>query len=570
MSAADITILDTLALLDAPLREFADGIADDRYAVWLGAGISFSKLPGLKGVAEAVLEHVRQRIDPSDPGCAFKACLTDIMGLVALGDDQLAKIDFAAPVASWEPIELVRRQLVDRYSAMLDLFPANELPDYLVWSGIGVATRYADPATTPGPEHLGLAALVMEGVASECASANWDDLIEKAMKVVDGVASAVLQVRVLPNDVQDSLRRARLYKFHGCAALAAQDEATYRPKIVGRQSQIDGWAGKPENAVIATKLRDLAISKGTLMLGLSAQDTNIQQIFIDARLLLPASFPTHPPAVMVSENAVGPRQRSLLQNFYRDDYAGQPAAIHAASLVQAYARSLLPALWLFTLRAKLAALIDQAAPALPAGERDALRQGLTRLRDLAAGAADPADHEAFMLQALTSAGRSLRLFHRGRAPTAAEGVYTPLTAEGVTRSLAAPLLATEGLVELSLALGLIGHGEQAGHWTCATPDPAATKSGAVSLAGTIRTAEVFFAASANASAQLIASGHVAEDDDAVIVHSFPVPAKSARNPTGAPGRTGRLGLREFSVLSVADNAVSLDVLLQQFKTEMAL
>ena len=570
MAASDITILATLALLDAPLREFAEGLVDDRYAVWLGAGISFGKLPGLKGVAEAVLEHVRSRIDPGDPDCAFKTCLTEILGLVTLDDDQWSKVDFAAPVAGWEPKELIRKQLVDRYSGMLDLFPATEAPDYLVWSGIDVVGRYADPATMPGPEHLGLAALVMEGVASECASANWDNLIEKAIAIVDGHLSTVLQVRVLPSDVQDSVRRARLYKFHGCAALAGQDEATYRSKIVGRQSQIDGWAGKPENAVIATKLRDLAVSKKTLMLGLSVQDTNIQQVFIDARLLLPASFPTHPPAVMVSENQVGPRQRNLLQNFYRDDYAGQSGVIHAASLVQAYARSLLPALWLFTLCAKLAALIDRAVPALPPNERDLLRQSLTHLRDLAAGAADPADHEDFMMKALTSVGRSLRMFHRGRAPIAGEGIYTPLTDVGVARSVAAPNLATDGLVELSLALSLIGRGEQTGLWTCVAPDPTVTKSGAMSVTGAIRTSEVFFAASANASAQLIGSGHVAEDDDAVIVHSFPVPAKSARHPTSAPGRTGRLGLREFSVSSVADGAVSLDVLLQQFETELAL
>lgn len=569
-TAWNITILETLTLLDGQLREFADGIADDRYAVWLGAGVSLKKLPGLPGVAEAVLEHVRLRADLDDPHCAFHGSLREILGLVTLDPAQRESIDFAQPVAGWPPIEIIKRQLVDRYAVMLDQFPSTEAPDYLVWEGIGVAGRYANEAVTPGPEHLGLAALIMEGVASDCASANWDDLIEKAMLVVDGSESTVLQVRVLPADVQDNLRRARLYKFHGCAALAGQRGGEYRSRIVGRQSQIDGWAGKPENWVMARKLVDLAVSKSTLMLGLSAQDTNIQSIFVDANRLLPTGFPTNPPAVVVSEDQIGARQRSLLQNFYRNDYAGQSAAIHAASLARSYARALLPALWLFVLYSKLVALGNRACAGLPPADRDRLRTGLARLRDLAAGAADPKDYEAFMLKALATAGRSLRLFHRGRVPEAPEGVYTPLTDVAVARTLVAPHIATDGNVELALGLGLVGVGELSGHWTVAVGDPGRLKSGAVSLTGESRQSDIFFVASAHASAELFIQGHVAEDDDAVLIHSFAVPERATRHPTAPPGRTGKLGLREFSVSSVSAGVANLDDLLQRFKAEVAL
>lgn len=569
-AAWEISILETLGLLDDSLREFADGVADDRYAVWLGAGVSMGKLPGLKGVAKTVLEHVRSKIDPANPTCAFRASLSDILALVALDPAQRAAIDFSTPVATWGPIEQIKQQLVDRYAVMLDQFPATEALDYLVWHGVKVVERYADPATTPGPEHLGLAALIMEGVASDCASANWDDLIEKAMRIVDGPNSAVLQVRVIPTDVQDNLRRARLYKFHGCAALAGQDEGVYRPRIVGRQSQIDGWAAKAENLVIAGKLLDLAVSKSTLMLGLSAQDANIQDVFVRAAAQLPASFPTHPPAVMVSEDQVGVRQRTLLQNFYRNDYPTQSNAIHAASLVRAYASALLPALWLHVVCAKLGALIDTAAAGLPLGERDNLRQGLQRLRDLAAGAAAVGDHEAFMQAALSQVGRAVRLFHRGRAPTAGEGLYAPVTDVGVTRTLANPHLDSGGLVELALGLAIIGYGEREGHWTCAVSDPADSKSGAVELKGVAGRSQIFFAGSAHAAAQIFAEGHVSDDDDAVVVHSFAPPDRAARHPTGAPGRTGRVQLRELSVSSIKDGAVSLDTLLQRFKAEAAL
>ncbi|WP_246678167.1 SIR2 family protein, partial [Mesorhizobium sp. B1-1-7] len=226
------------------------------------------------------MEHVRSKVDPDNADCVFRASLDNILALVTLDVLQKAAIDISKPVATWGPIEQIKQQLVDRYAVMLDQFPSTEKVDYLVWDGVKLVERYANPATTPGPEHLGLAALIMEGVASDCASANWDDLIEKAMRVADGPNSVVLQVRVIPTDVQQNVRRARLYKFHGCAALAGQNEPVYRSRIVGRQSQIDGWAGKAQNLVIAGKLLDLAISKSTLMLGLSAQDTNIQTVFV--------------------------------------------------------------------------------------------------------------------------------------------------------------------------------------------------------------------------------------------------------------------------------------------------
>ena len=569
-AAWEISIFETLELLDNSLKEFADGVADDRYAIWLGAGVSLGKLPGLKGVVEGVLEHLRLKVDPNNPACAFRTCLNDILAMVAMDASQRATIDFSTSVATWSQLDQIKQQLVDRYAVMLDQFPATEALDYLVWDGVKVADQYADPATTPGAEHLGLAALIMEGVASDCVSANWDDLIEKAMRIADGPNSAVLQVRVIPTDVQDNLRRARLYKFHGCAALARQDEAVYRQRIVGRQSQIDGWAAKAENLVIAAKLLDLAVSKGTLMLGLSAQDTNIQDVFVRAAGQLPASFPAHPPAVIVSEDQVGIRQRTLLQNFYRNDYPTQSNAIHAASLVRSFASALLPALWLHIVCAKLRAFVDIAAASLPPGERDELRRGLQRLRDLAAGASTLGDHEAFMQTALSQLGRAIRLFHRGRAPTASEGLYAPLTDAGVSRTLANPNLDSTGLAELTLGLAIIGHGELEGHWTCTVSDVTNHQTGSVVVNSVVGQAKIFFVGSAHAAAQMFAEGHVSDDSDAVVLHSFAPPNRAARHPTSAPGRTGKVQIRELSVSSIKDGAVSLDILLQRFKMEAAL
>ena len=150
------------------------------------------------------------------------------LALTPLNDAEKAAIDFSQPVSTWTQRELIRRSLVMNYARMLDLSPRAQAPDYLLWNAVEVVRRYANPAVTPGVEHLALAALVTEGVASEIASANWDGLLEAAVARLVGTLPDILQVRVLPADYRKGPARSRLYKFHGCAVLAGQDEATYR------------------------------------------------------------------------------------------------------------------------------------------------------------------------------------------------------------------------------------------------------------------------------------------------------------------------------------------------------
>lgn len=569
-TALEISILETLHLLDGAFREFAEGVAEDRYAAWLGAGISLGKLPGLEELAEAVLEHLRVRMDLADADCQWRNSIDRNLGLIGLTDGEWTAIDYTRSVAAWPDLVSIRKRLVAQYARMLDQNPMGKPGDYLVWTAVDVVRRYADPAITPGAEHLGLAALVVEGAVSDIASANWDPLVERAVKLLAGTRHILLQPRILPADVQDSTARARIYKFHGCAELAGQNEAVYRARLVARASQIHGWADKPENKVTAGKLLDLAFSKPTLMLGLSAQDTNIQEIFVKAQVLLPATFPTHPPAVVLSEDRVGVDQRSLLRNFYKDDYDGNARAIEESALLRAYAQSLLPALWLYVVYAKLSAFLGPAVPALPAGEQAALRDALKLLRDACAAAAVRGRHEEFMLRALAIAGRAISLFRDGRALPPGAGIYSPVTVSPVQRSVADPTLPGSGLRQFALGLALLGRGQEEGFWTCSSNDPSDPKSGTVSVAGNTRTAELFFVATAQAAARLVQAGHVAEDDEVVVLHSDEIIAPAPRSPTAPPGRTGKVRLREFSVSYVADGALTLDVLMRRFKAEIAL
>lgn len=569
-NALDISILETLALLDNDFAEFAAGVADDKYAIWLGAGISLSKLPGLEGVAESVLEHLRGRSDAVDPNCRYRKSLDRIISLVGLTADDWKEVDYAKPVAEWRDRLRIRKSLTGVYARMLDQHPQGEKPDYLVWVAVDVVRRYADPTIRPGPEHLGLAALIAEGVASDTVSANWDPLIERAVEYSAGSMAGLMQVRVLPDDVKDNTARSRLYKFHGCASLAGSDEDKYREKVVGRASQIHGWADKAENKVIANKLLDLAISKATLMLGLSTQDTNIQNIFVVAQQNLPNAFPTHPPAVILSEDAIGADQLSLLQNFYKADYAAKAPAIEISALLRSYGQSLLPALWLYVFCAKLQAFLALGAPNLPEAEIVQLKVALRGQRDAVASVAAPKKQEEFMLNLLPIVGRAISLFRDGRTLPATAGVYTPLSIACIGKTVADPNLSNLGLPQVAIAAALFARAQSDCHWTYSVGDPADIKSGIFRVTGATRSAEIFFASNAQVASRLVASGRATDDDDAIIVHSHEIPPAAPRHPSAPPGRILRHGRREISVASIAAVASSFDALLNTFKAEIAL
>ena len=571
MAAAwDITIAETLNLLDTNFEEFAMSIADDRYAIWLGSGVSLAKVPGLKAVIEKMLEHLRTKCDLADPDCRFQKSLDRILPMAGLTAAERGAIDLTQPVADWPNKDRISQVLTTQYGRILDQHPTGETADYLLWDAINVVATFADPTLTPGPEHLGLAALMIEGAVSDCASANWDGLVEKAVDLLAGPGAGVLQVRVVPDDVKDGSARARLYKFHGCAILAAGGDPAYRERLVGRASQIHGWCDKQENKVFAGKLLDLATSKTTLMLGLSVQDTNIQNIFVNAQQNLPQTFPTHPPAVILSEDQVGADQLSLLQNFYKADYATKAAAIESNALLRSYGRSLLPALWLFTVTAKLEAMLDKAASNLSGGDRGMLRTALRTIRDAIAATAPPANHEGFMHEVLAIAGRVISLFRDGRTLGAMTARYTPLTTTGVSRTLADPALDASGLVELALGVALIARGHAEKIWTVTTGDPGLKKTGALRVIGSVRETEIFFAGNARAAGRLVTEGHVAESDDVLVVHSHPLPPVAARHPATTYGRTLRRGRRDLSLASFADGETNLDTLVKKFKAEIAL
>ncbi len=355
--AATITVSETLALLDGQFAPVARGIAEDRYVLWLGSGISFGRVDGLRQVISRVLEFLRARSNPGDSTCRFGRALQAALNLAPITPEEEARTDFTQPFATWPDSNNIVKRLCSNYARLLDINVQGEPEDYLLWEAVELRATFADPSKPPDVEHLCLAILILEGACSDLASANWDGLIESAMAAMTGGQPA-LSVCARPEDLRNPAARARLIKFHGCAVLATQNEPAYRPFLVARQSQINGWAAWPENAAVRARLIDLATTRPPLMSGLSAQDANIQALFAQATVQMPWRWPSSPPSYVFSANELGGDQQGLLSNVYRHDMTpANRQQIVEEACIQAYAKQLLLALVLHLLCSKITLLV---------------------------------------------------------------------------------------------------------------------------------------------------------------------------------------------------------------------
>jgi hypothetical protein len=564
--AATISVRATLEMLDGPRRELADGVSNDQYVFWLGSGISREKMPDLRDLAKRVLISLQARIEQADGGCRFRKALAAVVALATPSDDEAKGIDFGQSPDRWPAFETLASRLVNNYARMLNVTVDGEEADFLLWDVLDAAAIYSDPAVQPDAEHLCLAALAIEGAASEMPSANWDPLVERAITLLAGT-QPILRVAVAPMDVRGNRRRANLYKFHGCALAALNDPGQFRNLLVARQNQINSWVAN--NPVVAPFLTHLIVTRPTLMLGLSAQDSNIQGLFAAAEAQLAWRWPSHPPAYAFAENALGGDQESLLQNVYHLDYtpASRPE-MEAEALVQAYAKPLLLALFLYVITAKLKMLVGHGLPGLGAADREKLHSGLDHARNHIADGLAPS--AAAVTELLQLSGRTMAMLREGALPDLANGAYIPISPDPIDRMPADPTLAGSGVCEFAVASGLIGLGLERGLWTADKPDPADATSGSMVLAGRSGPARIYFAATQRAAIRLGLNGLIADNDDAVIIHSHENPPAMPRSPRRPPGRTGLATLREVSVEELLSAGTEVEDLLERFRSKVAL
>jgi hypothetical protein len=556
-SAASITVRETVELLETGFAAFAEGLANGRYVLWLGSGISRDRLPNLRSLALKVLEFLHARMLGAADGEPYRLALEKALGL-GLRRHEAERVDVDQPIGSWPGIDDLLDGLVERYSDLLGIDVGGEEPDFLLWEAVDVRATYG-PGHAPDCEHLCVAMLALEGAITEAASANWDGLIEAAFAELGVDASDFVRVIVLPDDLRDAARPLTLVKFHGCAVRAAEDPPSYRPALVATRKQITKWIASDGTRVIRRELTQLATTRPTLVVGLSAQDENIQQLFAKAANAMRWSWPSDPPAHVIAGGAIGDDHLNILRVVYGEEKA---AEIEEEVLIPAYAKAFLTALVLAVLTRKLCAYLGEAhAPQLQEDEREQLAQGLGALARRLADAAGP-DRLAFTQRVAAGQGRTLALFRDPTAPIpAGPAAFQPLSGLPPERVKTDPGLATGGLPELAAAVALLGRGAEAGTWTLE-----ATGDAPVKVSGGAGEAEVFFAANGRSATGLVAGGLVdPAAAEAVIIHSTEPVAPAARSPRGRYGRTGRTGMREVDMCELLKTSADLAALEDGFR-----
>lgn len=571
MAARDISVRDTLKLLDGSFAPFAAGVSNGLYAFWLGSGISFGRAPGLRILVGKVVEHVRSHVDPADPNCRFGRMLHEIFTVAGASAEERARSKVTEPFANWPDHEAISVRLVNSYSKLLGLTVDGEDMDYLLWNVIDVGATFADPAMTPDVEHLCLAALSLEGTTPEMLTANWDPLVERAVdNLTDGNVALSPTVVARPADLQLPRHKTRLIKFHGCAVKAQGDPGQYRRWLVASNDQVAAFCTQAENQGLVTAMTHIAGTKPTLMLGLSAQDFDIQAIFNKAANELTWQLGGDPPGYVFSEQELGMDQRSLLKNVYRDQItAVNLPSVFEAARIQAYAKRLLTALLLDVWSRKLQELILLApGPLLPA-ERQHLRDGITALRNHLADAAEP--KLDFIDALLDRFGRASKLLRDGEIERP-NVRFEPITNDVVSALSGNPAMAALGLREAAVALGLVGMGLSRNHWAVEA-ETLDRESGVLAVTGKGATAvrtKVFLTATASSAALLRSEGHLVEADIPLLIQSQKLTVSMTRSPRGASGRTGLPKAREVSISTLMQTHATANELYEAFRQELAL
>lgn len=571
MAAIDISVRDTLRLIDGPFEPVAAGVSNGLYAFWLGSGISLGRAPSLRILVSKVVEFVRSCINHADPNCKFDRTLKEILNLASASQDERARSKFDEPFANWPDQDAIAGRLVNNYSKLLGLTIDGEDMDYLLWNVIDVGATFADPAMIPDVEHLCLAALSLEGTAPEMLSANWDPLVERAVEILtDGNVALSPTVVARPADLQLSRNKTRLIKFHGCAVKAQGDPGKYRQWLVASSDQVAAFCTQANNQGLVTALTHIVESKRTLMLGLSAQDSNIQGIFNKAANELTWQLGDSPPSYVFSEQELGMDQRSLLKNVYRDQITpANQTVVFEAARVQAYAKRLLTALLLDVWSRKLQALIHLAPSPLPPAERQHLCAGIVSLRNHLADAAEP---ELDFIDALLDRfGRACKLLRDGQIehPNVR---FEPITNDVVTALPGNPALRALGLREAAVALGLVGIGLSRNDWTVEA-EALDRESGVLAVTGKGAAAartKVYLTASAEGAALLRCEGHLVETESPLLIQSQKLAVPMTRSPRGAAGRTGLPKVREVSISTLLQTSTTADELYEAFRQELAL
>ena len=490
--------------------------------------------------------------------------MSHILDLAELTGDQRAAVDISRPFAEWNSRDLIVDRLWNKYSKVLGTEVEGQAAlDYLLWTVLDFKHTFASQEADA--EHLAIGMLVLEGIVSELATANWDALLEAAMSEL-GYPDSSYTVAVTGDDLKGPKGIATLYKFHGCARRAIDDEATYRPLLVAREAVINQWMGNPAFAKIRVQLGALLERTRTIMIGMSAQDSNIQLMFGNKGW----KWDDQPPPIVFSTQELSDGQKSILEGAYPGTYEANRQAIWNAATLPVYAKALLSALLLLALGRKLDVLISKSTAAgLDDAAKAALSKGIRKLRDTAAAAGNT-DRFTLARTIARSMGRCAEQFMAGESEAGIRP-YVPIHAKAPHLMNNDHAIVYSGQVEAATALGAIGLEVDDASWTVSIDDPTKYDSGALRIRATQgAAARVFFASSDDRISGLIKAGAFdAHDPDVVVICSGSVTRGYQRSPRAAL-RDGRPTPRYLGMKDLLNECMSLADFRQRFAAEVGL
>lgn len=571
---------EVLARFDSTFFEFVTAFGEGQYVLWLGSGISRDRVPNVDELLERVLEHVRGNIIAGDHGGDFRAALEEMLKLASLSQEEATSIDFEVAVAEWPLRNRIVSSLRTSYSQVLDVPVGDGNPeDYLIWTALDVPKTYGAADLEPDVEHYAIAVLMLEGLVPSAVTANWDGLVEKALRELAPSFDSLVRVAVKPGDFRISGRRIDVIKFHGCAVLAADHESDYRGLLVGRESQISGWTAQPHNNLMRKHLETLYSNRPTLMIGLSAQDANLHTVFASAIQDLARPWPASPPAVVLSEEALESYHRVLLKLTYGQNYEGNLTPISESALLGAFAKPTLLALVLSTFSAKFSRLIGGViGGSWDPTSLERLKADLLQLRNLAASVADPEGahllphSEVVQFQREFTKGLinvvhfGLTIFRKGSMPAAARGRYEPLSEKPIAQSILNADFPAEQFGRLGVALALVSRGQASGQWSVVPGDSGAPDQGVVRLVSETRTARIHFVKDAVAlSALELEDWFDVSDEDTVLIVSDEEPPVQTRTSRTRFGRDGKTAVGRFNLASTIADSSSDHELFEAFR-----
>lgn len=580
-TASTITVSEVVEKFDSDFASVAKAVENGEFAFWVGSGIS-GQAPSLGDLIERAFDYIRQRACDPVLKDRFLPAFEEILGLAELDPAPLAG-QFKLPIADWPERKAIRDRLWNKYSRVLDVRIQGTPSDFILWDAVDIRDAFQHPKP-PGPEHLCIAVLLLEGAVKEIASANWDGFIEVAVERLSGGTPGVLQVVVDPNQLRGPAGRARLLKFHGCIVHASHEPLVFRRFLTGSHTQITGWPQNASFAAMQNTITDLATTHKTLVLGLSIQDNNLQTIFNKATAIHPWPWPPNPsaPAYVFCEDAIREGQRDVLKQGYGDAYNDNITAVHDATLLRAWAAKVLVGLVLQLLSDKLSKLmeLELASVGKPLIASD-LTPLLKAMRDSVASLAVPVpgrhDLSDFVNEALVLWSRMLSLFRRGTLPQNGDA-YETLTSSTPNLIAADQNAQAMALGKLGIALSLLQDGWTAGRWELLKPASDDLGAGALTARSTRPGAtnrQVFIVKSASEAIQLQSAGAFGSGE-AIVLHgdnswhkmvSGPASPRRVRSP---PGRTGTIGDTHISLAELVTNCADATTLKAAFASEMML